>query len=418
MTDAYRNQTLLQSTADASALAGVMSLPDKDDAVVRALAYAAANMDTSLNGEVLKAADVFTGNWNDATKTFTPDGTPLDAVWVTTRRATANSNPLATNFLRIIGLQEWNISVEAIAIGFVSGCRRGGFVAANKVDVTSGNFFFNNICVHGQNMTTDPGHDYAIDLNNHNEYELGVQVSTPYLEDINNKHSGDSLEIAMKEGDIVPVDALGGAVQNLINGMTNTLSGNVPDYIETGVVIDAAAGTLPTIPITGDFIGPYVAGTIYVANCSKGKPLTLPTDTTISEVIIIANCPISASSGLILENVVIASTYVGPNRNDPLSQIGINLASAARLGAIDFCETSDGGVEVYALASARIAAKLGVNGLRAVVGGDFDAAAGGDVLGVSVQAGNDITFPANGNFGLCPQGTLPGTYALQYRLVW
>ena len=28
LTDAYRNQTLLQSTADASALAGVMSLPD------------------------------------------------------------------------------------------------------------------------------------------------------------------------------------------------------------------------------------------------------------------------------------------------------------------------------------------------------------------------------------------------------
>ena len=38
MTDAYRNVTLLQSTADASALAGVMSLPDEDDAVAQALA--------------------------------------------------------------------------------------------------------------------------------------------------------------------------------------------------------------------------------------------------------------------------------------------------------------------------------------------------------------------------------------------
>ena len=55
MTDAYRNQTLLQSTADASALAGVMSPPDKDD---------------------------------------------------------ANANPLATNFPRIIGLRQWGRSVH------------------------------------------------------------------------------------------------------------------------------------------------------------------------------------------------------------------------------------------------------------------------------------------------------------------
>ena len=81
-----------------------------------------------------------------------------------------------------------------------------------------------------------------------------------------------------------------------------------------------------------------------------------------------------------------------------------------------------GGVELYALASVHVAAKLGISGLRAVVGGDFSVAGQADIIGVSIQAGNDIRFTAAGavspNFGLCENGTLPpGKYALQYRLV-
>ena len=164
-----------------------------------------------------------------------------------------------------------------------------------------------------------------------------------------------------------------------------------------------------------------MSGRVYVATCKSNKNLTLPNDVTISNVVIIAECGINASSGLILENVVIASTAEG-NGKDPLAKSAINLASAARLGASNFCADGDGGVEVYALASAHVAAKLGVNGLRAVVGGDFEFAAQGDFLGVSVQAGNDIIFPAagakGGSYGLCPNGTLaPGKFALQYKLV-
>ncbi|MFQ5564994.1 MAG: TadE/TadG family type IV pilus assembly protein, partial [Paracoccaceae bacterium] len=115
MSDAYRNQTLLQATADVSSLAAVMSLPDQDDGTAQALAYSAANMSTAINGNVLKAAEVIYGNWNFATRTFAPSTAAPDAARVITRRDEANLNPLATNFLRIIGLQQWNISVEAIA---------------------------------------------------------------------------------------------------------------------------------------------------------------------------------------------------------------------------------------------------------------------------------------------------------------
>ena len=94
MTDAYRNQTLLQSTADASSLAGVMSLPDQGDAVVQAILYSADNMNPAINGQVLMGAEVILGNWEFDTRTFTPGTTAPDAVRVITRRDEANSNPL------------------------------------------------------------------------------------------------------------------------------------------------------------------------------------------------------------------------------------------------------------------------------------------------------------------------------------
>jgi len=432
MTDAYRNQTLLQATADASALAGVMSLPDQTDAVAQALVYSTDNMNPGLNGNVLKAEEVILGNWDFDTKKFTPGTTAPDAVWVITRRADANNNPLPTNFLRILALwglpfDRWNISVQAVAVGYVSKCRRGGFVAANKVDVTSGNLFYNDICVHGQNMTEDSGKDWAIDMNNGNTYELGVEISAPDYDYLNDTHNNDGLDVAMNEGDVYPVDALNSGVQKAINGMTDLSSGYTPNYINAEV----GATTVTPIPITENYPGTgdqsYVAGNIYYATCTSNKPLTLPTDTTISNVVIISECPIKASTGLVLEGVVIASTSVGNGGGkDPLAPLvnhnAIDLSSAAQIGAADFCDFGIGGVELYALASVHVAAKLGISGLRAVVGGDFSVAGQADIIGVSVQAGNDIRFTAAGavspNFGLCENGTLPpGVYDLQYKLV-
>ena len=442
VTDAYRNQTLLQATADASSLAAVMSLPDQTDGVAQALAYAADNMNPAVNGNVLKASEVIFGNWDFDTRIFTPGTAAPDAVRVITRRDEANNNPLATNFLRILSLwgipvDRWNISVEAVAVDFVSECRWGGLVAANRVRFTDGNDFFNDICIHGQNMTEDPGQNYAIEMANHNSFErrvcgadetgpCGVQVSMPsydYMDGSPNVYDkNDGLADALAEGDVYPLDALNGTVGKIIDGLTDFSSGYVPGYIDPQFV---AGDQVVVVPIDEHYSGTgdqsYLPGRVYVATCNGNKSLKLPTDTTITGVVIIADCPIVASNGLILEDVVLASTALG-NGHNQLDKAAINLASAARLGATDFCDTGEGGVEVYALASAHVAGKLGVNGLRAVVGGDFEFAAQGDFLGISVQAGNDIIFPAGGSkggsYGLCPLDVFPpGVFASQYRLV-
>ena len=54
----------------------------------------------------------------------------------------------------------------------------------------------------------------------------------------------------------------------------------------------------------------------------------------------IAGCAIGESDGRILEDVVLASTAWG-NGQKQLYKAAINLASAARLGATDFCDTGE-----------------------------------------------------------------------------
>src|SRR6185437_16248105 len=137
-TAAFRTRDMLQSTADASALAGALQLPvsaaatttQQCGAVNKALAYARANMSVAGFGNVLNTSytgpstctpgDVVFGNWNGTTFTApAPTGTAGNAVQVTVKTATANSNPYPTSFLALMGKSSWDIVATAIAINGV-----------------------------------------------------------------------------------------------------------------------------------------------------------------------------------------------------------------------------------------------------------------------------------------------------------
>ncbi len=425
MTDAYRTQSLLQSTGDASSLAAVMSLPDEADGRAQALSYSKDNMLQGNNGTVLRGSDVTFGTYEIATRTFTPGDTSNmnflkpDAAMVLTRRASANENPLATNFLRIIGLQEWDVNTTSIAIKYIPECIRGGFVAYNRVDTNSNNNYFNQICIHGQNLVEDNGQDCAVEVQNGSDFETGVIVSMPYKPDlcrlpqVYNNNTG--LEAAHTEGDVYPADVA--KLGEIIAGLTDIVTPDNP-YLPGYIDLAPTDGFPVIINETNSFSGPYLPGHIYDISCSGGSDLTLPTNTIIEDVVIVSECGIRASNGLALTNVAIASKGVG-NGQDPLSSHQINFASRPNLGSATFCATGDGGVEIYALASAHIAAGTVASGIRVVVGGDLEMTAQVDILGVSAQAGNDIDHTSNGDAGLCPQGTLPpGVFAYHHRLVY
>ncbi len=123
MSSAYALRTNLQNTADAAALAAVIELPEENEARTTALDYAEKNMPHADHGTTLKTADVVTGNWDGATRVFTPAGAPMNAIQVITRRSQTNGNPAPTFFARLFGKEGIDITASTIAVrGTTSPC--------------------------------------------------------------------------------------------------------------------------------------------------------------------------------------------------------------------------------------------------------------------------------------------------------
>jgi len=131
-TAAFRTRDMLQSTADASALAGALQLPTsgnaapdptkETNAATSARDYSQKNMSVAGFGNVLSLnattnGDIQFGNWNGTTFTSpTPTGTTENAIMVTVRTAAANSNAYPTSFLALIGKSSWDIAATAVAM--------------------------------------------------------------------------------------------------------------------------------------------------------------------------------------------------------------------------------------------------------------------------------------------------------------
>lgn len=432
-TDAFRNQVLLQATADASALAGAMSLYESgEDPVYTALDYAAVNMPPEVHGTVLAGRDVHVGIWNFDLETFLevpydagdPNET-ANAVYVITRRGEDNGNPVIMSFLRILQLWGfepwWNIYTEAVAVQYVPDCLiKNGLVAWNKVDVTSNNGF-DDICVHGQNAIEDPGHDYAIDIQNNGSIGPDTRISMPDLEDMNGRpnvyDNNPGLYEAMAQGSLPAYDAL--SVNDIISGYEDGT--HMPTYMyQEDVDINGdpilVGPQVVTVANAESFAGPYEPYHVYDMNCSSSaNRVTLPNTQVIENVVIVADCRISAQASVALRSAVVATSATG-NGTDPLSQHSVNFPSDAQIGGSEFCDDSSGQVHIYSAASIHIAAGPDVYGLRMVAGGDIHFTANGNVYGISAEAGNDITATANGEFAFCG-GEFEGPFAWHYRLV-
>jgi hypothetical protein len=163
---------MLQATADASALAAVIDLPDAATAVLTAQDYAESNLGIDVNGHVLDTNDVHIGLWDPATNSLDTTSAFPDAVMVTVNRSAANANAVPVNFLRIIGLQTWNVTAQAVAQRFIPDCLRDGLIAREMVDMSSNNSFVNRICIHGEQ---------GVNIQSNNFFESGVNVSMPSL---------------------------------------------------------------------------------------------------------------------------------------------------------------------------------------------------------------------------------------------
>ena len=207
----------------------------------------------------------------------------------------------------------------------------------------------------------------------------------------------------------------------LIDAMITGLNSADPDYVMDALyqTNEITTQTInPTVVVIDEtYAGPYEPYTVYIANCSSGnKILSIPGGVVIEKVVIVADCKIKGASGVILRNVILASSATGTGAN-PLDQHSIDFPSDVQIGTTDFCTDGRDQVHMYSAASMKVAAGPTVYGLRAVVAGEFEFSANNDVYGISVEAGHNITMTANGQFTYCPNGLIDALIAYHYRLV-
>jgi hypothetical protein len=425
-TNGLRNQTMLQATADAAALAGAIDLPVAADASASALDLATGNMSEAQYGEVLKPVDVQLGAWDAANRVFTeggvaPDKTGAlspDSVRVVLHQTDENANAVPVNFLRIIGLQTWNVNVEAIAQRFIPDCLTDGLVAAGLVDISSNNQFTNDLCIHGQS---------GVAMQNHNIHELGVTVSMPDIDSQLNTPAGrlsgnPGLSEALREQSLSP--RMVNHMDEIIGDLLTMEPYVTPSFIDPNN---------PVIVVDKNFnFANMLAGHVYHVVCSSNQLVGIPNNAELSEVAIVSDCRISIGANAFLHDVVLASRAGGNNGGDSNNAGGggnsghggsgtqnANISGSAGviLGTADNCVIG-GGVQIFSNASVSFSSNTTYNGVQIVALGDVDlGAADMGINGINVQAGGNITLTSNNAFGICSNGAPNLQTVDYYRLV-
>jgi Flp pilus assembly protein TadG len=403
--NAWRMRAELQATADAAALAAVVDLPNATAARASANSFATKNMSEEEHGDVLATAEIEIGVWNSAAGKYQPlpdVAHPVkDAVRVTTRRDATNANQLKTYFLRLVGMDDWDVNAQAVAQRYFPKCTNtDGLFARHVVDMQSNNILKDGICIHGNDH---------VEVNNGNNWEAGVSVTMPSLSDLQIPNSDiDTLNPGQKRAlgeewfDVKIVDQIGDIVASIKAGESTYL----PSYIG----VDSSGDTIPAedlvVSISAAQFNAATAekGYIYDLTCPGNSLLVLgPSSIEVSKMAIIANCRIYTGQGAYLHDVILASTR-GDVEDNQLYPKAINIGQSAQLGADDGCATS-GNVKLFATGgSIRSAADIEAYGLQAVAVRDiqFTAQAKG-LEGILLQAGNDVSITSNNSFGsTCP----------------
>ena len=400
-TDAFRGQTMLQASADAAALAAAIDLPDRGAATATALAYAARNMARAEHGEVLRPADIVFGRWDAARRQLDTGAAEADTVMVTLRRADANGNPWRTNFLRILGLFDWDVTARAAAQRFIPRCIMDGLVAGGMVNLSSNNGFTGGMCMHG---------NAGVDMQNHNSFAADTRVSMPRVPEDLQVPAGDldgnpGLEAALVEDILRP--RMVNDVEAIMDGVVALDPAVTPDYIDV---------TQPVIRENERYgFEDLEAGRVYYLQCAPNKSASIPADTRLERVAIVSECRIHLGADVTLSDVLLASRGARGGGGD-----SANISFAARpvIGAPDDCAPG-GGVQVFSTGSVHFSSSAAYHGVQIVAAGDIDLGArNGGINGVIAQAGGDITMTSNNAFGQCTGGAPQLFTSWHYRLVF
>jgi len=417
VSNAYASRTHLQTAADQAAHAALYNryLMDEQSAKVEALAVVNATLPSTVYGQTITAEDIEFGELDDTTGQFIAVPDSLNAVRVQTTFSKARGNALSTYLMKLLGVDEFDITTLAVYTSYQPGCLSEGFVSEGVVDIQSNNTFSSGFCVHSNTN---------VSLSSNNTFEPGTIVSMPDLADLDLPRSGfktnDGLETALRSA-TMNIRILG-RIDNIIYQHENPTA-SYGSYPDPAIAADTPA--LPdylinTTPIRSRFKKVTPAeiyalddnsgqGRVHVINCQGGSGLTIDASAQpLSDVVIISPCEIKFSSGSVIENARIISKSSSAD--------SISSPSGLRVGRNDNC-AEGGGAQLITVGGMRFPSDLQIYGSQLLAKGDISFAANASgVQGASLISGGQISGTSNMNMGLCLQGMEDNLTISYFRL--
>lgn len=376
-----RTRAILQVAADSAAHAAMHYRSDHDEGAAKqiALQIGRASVPHERYGDALTLADIEFGVWAEDTMSFSPSDGDGSAVRVTVRLAASRGNALNTFLLRLAGQDSFDLVATAVFVGEVDGCQTQGFAARERVDIRSNNTFVRDFCIHSN--------DY-VEVNNGNYFEDGVIVSMPDINDLWMPGSGFSNNPGLQQAlrnDVLDFSVIDN-LPAIIDQLDTPGSSYAPGYLNSGAIVHLDTKKLKK--------NDFRVGRIHHLMCNgSGGKVTIPTNTTIENAVVISNCEIKFAKNVLLRNAILATTST--------SARSFNGSSGVSVGFNDSC-AAGGGAKLITLGGMKFPSKLQIYGGQLIAAGDivFAAQANG-VHGASLIAGGEISGTSNMVFGNC-----------------
>lgn len=386
----------LQAAVDTAAHAALVEreLHTAEEAKLKAIALAEANLSPAVYGDVLEAESIVFGSWDEETQIFTPDPELPNAVQATVYRTEANQNALDTYMWQVAGVNAFDLTARATYTTYVPTCFREGFVATDEVSIQSNNSYFSGFCIHSNSYVA---------LNANNFFESGTVVSMPDLDLLQLPNSGFEsnlgLESALREGSynirIIK------RITDIVETIDESGSPYRPEYLT-----EAAAQTLTDRTIDETDLIP---GRLYYWNCTGGSGTIRSTTTPIRKVVIVTPCEVAFGANAELEDVVIV--------NSNTSLTSFSASSGLTLGRDDGC-AEGGGVQLVTLGGMALSANLAMFGSQLLALKDIEFAARADGFqGAAIVSGGSISGTSNMNMSFCGTGMEDNFVAQYFRMV-
>ena len=392
--NAYMVRTQLQATADAAAHAALYNRDTmtEAEAIVEAMSVVGTMLPAAKYGNTIEASDIQFGTWDTSTEVFSPVSGSKEAVYVASERATTSGNAVGTFFLRMAGVNHWDIRRGTVAIRYLNPCTSEGFIGQGVVDMQSNNTFEDGFCIHSNTH---------VEVNNGNSFGDDVVVSMPDKRDLvmptDGFASNPGLQNALRDGayNLRVLNTLPSIYADLELGGTT----HGPSYITSPLVVNMTDRSNLTM-------ADFTSGRVHKINCSGNQTLSFKANETFSDIVIVTDCRVSFGQGNVFGNVVLITSSTDAQ--------SLKAASGLSIGVDDNCATG-GGSQFITFGGAEFAANLEMHGGQLLALGDVEFAARADgINGASIISGGEIDGTSNATMGFCAGSGMEGNFESSY----